>query len=341
MTTRMAAPYLNTNDDVLRAIIAAEIKPLFRRMHLSPDWIIGFIGDRGSGKSLSGGNTTIRDFGMRGATMWSNAKLKLTIDVDDDEAAPYGAKGGSISYEAKPIDRRALNNLDSRYENSCLFIDEINLFGSDAWRSMTNESLDRADLVQQLRKFHCGMVYTCIEEMFVINRIRDATDIFIKCSDTASSTSNLLRKKPQGHDFEWTIYAMTWRLAGAENTYKKTGKPLFTIPINLRKSWGIVDTDERQSRRLQREIIPVEMQENAEINAMRAQWGWLQDKVLLWRKMGRSSIEPGELPLMLGRPIVSNIRKALGMFGVSYDKYSQTYILNDFNLGNAETEKSR
>lgn len=334
------APVTYPNEDILRAIVASRVRPLIRRMHLSPDWIIGLIGDRGSSKSMGGANIAIRDFGMSGSTIWSNVKTKLTIDVDEKEASEgvdfkgqhYTAQAGSVVYEAKPIDRNALNNLDSKYEDGALFVDEINLFGSDAWRAMSNESLERADLVQQLRKFRCPLIYTCIDEMFVINRIRDATDVFIKCADTASYASNLEKKKPQGHDFEWTIYAMSWRLAGAENTYKKTGKPLCKIPINLRGSWGIVDTDERQSRRFKKELDSVEMTEDAEIAAIRQQWGWLEDKVLAWKNSKRTSIEPGELPLLVGRPLTDKVKDALRMYGVSYDKYSQAYIINDFSL---------
>lgn len=338
--TGVQVPCPDENDQILRAIVASRVRPLVRRMHLSPDWIIGLVGDRGSSKSLGMGNISIRDFAMSGAVMRSNAKIKQTVEVDDEIAAQgvdikghhYTAKGGSVVYEAEQLDRHALNRLDSSFEYNVICIDEINLFGSDSWRAMSNESLDRSDLVQQLRKFHCGLIYTCIDEMFVINRIRDATDVFIKCADTASFSYNLERKKPQGHDFEWTIYANSWRLAGAENTYRKTGRALCKFPINLRSSWGIVDTDERQTRKLQKELAPVDVSEDAQIAALRQQWGWLEDKVLSWKRAGRSYIESNELPGCVGRPLTPAIKQALKMFGVWWDNDSQAYVLNDFNL---------
>jgi len=304
-------------------------------MHLSPDWIIGFVGDRGSSKSLGSGNVGIRDFAMSGADVWSNSKLKLTVIVSDQEAAPYGARGGMVVYESKDLDRQALNELDSRYENSVLVIEEINLFGTDSWRAMSNESLSRSDLVQQLRKFQCGLVFNCIDEGFVINRVRDATDVFIKCADVASHDYNLVKKKLQGHDFEWTIYPMSWRFAGAENSYKQTNKPLMTVPINLRKLWGIIDTNDRQQRKFTKELMPMELTESPEITAARAKWGWLQDKVLAWKKRGIQSIESGELPLLVGCPITDNIKKWLGAFGVSWDAQDQSWCINTFSLSDS------
>jgi hypothetical protein len=345
MITQSPARYPDTgaptNDDILRAIIARRARPLLRRMHLSPDWIIGLIGDRGSGKSLGGANISVRDWGFSGSTLHSNMKTKLTVDVDewaalfgvdDTKKIHYTAKPGSVVYESEYIDRHALNRLDARYEGGHIFADEFNLFGADARRSMSNENLDRNDLVQQLRKYQCGLTYTVLDEMFIDTRIRDATDIFIKCMDTAAYSANLNKKKPQGHDFEWLIYPMTWRFLGAEYTYKKTGKPIGPIPINLRKEWDIMDTFERQSRKYGKSLDPVELEENPEITAARSKWGWLQEKVLDWKKKGISTIESGELPLRLGCPVTEGIRQWLRAFGVSWNQYEQIYKVDDFSL---------
>src|SRR3989304_4249146 len=170
----------------LEAIVAHRVRALLRRFHLGPDWIIGLVGERGTGKSLGGANIPIRDWGMSGAQLWSNMKTKLTVPVDDNIAGRYGLKGGDVVYEAKPIDRGSLLRLDSRYEGGHLFLDEINLEYGEARRSTSNVNLGTDTLVQQLRKFQCGLTYTVIDEMFVDKRIRDNTDIFIVCKETAS-----------------------------------------------------------------------------------------------------------------------------------------------------------
>jgi hypothetical protein len=320
----------------LEAIVASRVRALLRRFHLSPDWIIGLVGERGSGKSLSGANIAIRDYGMSGAKLWSNMKMKLTVDVSDEVAGCYGAKGGDVTYEAETIDRNALLRLDSRFEGGHIFLDEINLEYGEARRSSSNVNLNTDTLIQQLRKFRCGLTYTVIDEMFVDVRIRENTDVFITCKDTAAYARNLNKHKPQGHEFEWIIQPMTWRLLGDEYSFKNTGKSIGPIPINMRQLWGTIDTMERQARNrskyteMGKDLLPIELGESPAVSKAKSQMGWLQDLVLSWKR--------SEMPMMVGRPLAPDIKRWLSVFGVSYDKYLQAYKVEDFTLAGTERQ---
>jgi hypothetical protein len=322
----------------LEAIVAKRVRALIRRFTLNPDWIIGLIGYRGSGKSLGGANIAIRDWGMSTAKLWSNMKMKLTIDVEDEVAGLYGTRGGSVIYEANPIDRNALLRLDSRYEGGLIFLDEINLEYGEARRSSSNVNLSTDTLIQQLRKLQCGLIFTAIDPMFVDKRIREATDVFIECVDTALYSYNMALGKPQGHEFEWKIYDMSGKMLGQEHSYRETNQGVMTYKVTLNKMWGVIDTYERQASNgvkytdMGKTINAIDVEESLTVQKVKSQWSWLQDKILAWKQSGIKTIEAGELPMLVGAPLNNEIKQWLSVFGVSWSNYDQCYKVNDFSL---------
>lgn len=229
-------------------IVAHEVSAMFRRFAHNRDVIIGLVGDRGSGKSLSGANIAVRDYAMSKEPLFSNMSIALGVNVNDDIAMNYGLpQGGMAVYESEPLDKQQFLALDERYEGGCLFFDEFNLEYGEARRSTANVNLMTDRAIQQLRKMQCALVYTVINEMYMDSRIRDNTDLFIRCRDTAFKPENLRKNMQQGVAFEWMLYPMTPRLLGYGNTFTDTGKPIGPIPVTLRNSWGIIDTLERQA----------------------------------------------------------------------------------------------
>lgn len=266
----------------LTDVVGLCTRALIRRFHLNRDWIIGLVGDRGSGKSLGGANIGIRDFAMSGEPLFSNMQIKLNVNVDDEFAYPFGLPGGVITYESQQIDKQAFLALDSRYEGGCLLFDEFNLEYGEARRSTANVNLMTDKAIQQLRKLQCGLIYTVINEMYVDNRIRDNTDVFIRCSDVALNAGNLVSRMRQGVLFEWMLYPMSSRLVGNDQVYDKTHKAIGPIRMQLKHMWGAIDTMERQAQGMTKytgtkELLPLDIKESSVVRQEINRWKWLED----------------------------------------------------------------
>jgi len=269
----------------LEAIIGQNVAALFRRFHLNRDVIIGLVGDRGSGKSLGGANISLRDYGFSQEPIFSNMQMALNINVPDAVANIYGIHGGQVKYTAETVDKQTFLQLDERYEGGCFFFDEFNLEYGEARRSAANVNLMTDRAIQQLRKLQCALIYTVIDEMYVDVRIRDNTDMFIRCIDTAFKPENLRNKMQQGVAFEWTIYPMSVRLFGIGNTYTVNKKPIGPIPVVLKDMWGSIDTMERQAvgqtkySQAVKTLLPVEMTEDPRTIRRRDKTAWLDERL--------------------------------------------------------------
>jgi len=282
----------------IEEIVQFEAEALFRRYHLNQDWIVGLVGERGAGKSLGGANIVIKDYMMNIEPCWSNMFMKLDVEVSDEDARLYGLEqGGVATYESGHIEKQAFLALDSRYEGGCLFFDEFNLEYGEARRSVANVNLMTDRAVQQLRKIQCGLVYTVLNEMYVDVRIRENTDIFIKCIDVAYKPANLAQQMRQGVVFEWMIYPMSQRVAGIGQTYGDTNVPIGPVRITLKHMWESIDTLERQaagrmSYTDKKELLPIEMKEDPVVVQERDRWGWLDGRITAFYE---KHVDDGEL----------------------------------------------
>jgi len=234
-----------TREDVLRMIVGLKLDPILRRQHLKREVIIGLVGLRGDGKSGSGAVIALLDYMMSGNPVWSNMPIKTDIQVDDETAISmtHGAlpHGGVVTYVSQELDKEGLLRFDPSYHDGCYFIDEINMEFAEARRAMSNTNLFMDRVAQQLRKYQNSMIYTVINEMFIDPRIRELTDIFIRCEDMALSREGLNHHKQPGIDFKWTVYPMSGYLCGRENSYYVTKKPLPPAYLHFEPWRGIYD----------------------------------------------------------------------------------------------------
>jgi len=79
--------------------------------------IIGFIGPRGSGKSVGGNRTVIIDYMLRGKKVWSN------MDIGFDLISG----GNIIPIRSIPLEKLELVELDKVYSDGVIYIDEVNM----------------------------------------------------------------------------------------------------------------------------------------------------------------------------------------------------------------------
>lgn len=264
-------------------IIAKNADAILRKPHLNRDIIIGWIGERGGGKSTGAAAAAQFDWGLEGNIIRSNMKIACDITVSEEVALIEGCPAGNVHYESEELNKHKFLTFSPEYKRSCFVIDEINLWLADARRTMSTQNLLADDVAQQLRKWEAPLYYTCIHEMFVDSRIRDMTDLFIKTEDTALTENGLRRHQRQGLSFHWKPYPMTKKYSG--HTFAETHEDLGVWEINGRMLWGLIDTLERQERKKykpEEEVVeaPVHIIEDGRVIEERSKWGWLYDKIL-------------------------------------------------------------
>lgn len=274
------------DEPTLQDVLQFELPALFRWQHLNRDVLIGFVGDRGGGKSLGGGLVCLLDYMLQGEPCFSNMQLKANLEIDNDVASKYGLKSGPVSFEAQPLDKYKFLRFDPCYRGGVFFTHEFNIWLADARRSNTTLNLQTDDVGQELRKLEMAWVYDCIHEMFVDLRIRDATDIFIDTRDTALSPTGMARKQPQGIEFEWWVYCMSQKGAAIMRSerYRDSHKPLGPYYVRGKQLWGLIDTQKRERRekyRPQLGEVPVDLETamSPELTTAVSKWAWLYEKI--------------------------------------------------------------
>jgi hypothetical protein len=283
----------------LNDIIQYELPPLFRHSHLRMKPKIGIFGQPGGGKSTLMAIINMLDFMVQTEPCWSNIHVKYAFDITDETASKYGLKGGQATYEARRLDTYKMYRMDPEYRRGLLSLDEINVNIADAYKSQTNVNFYFDQVDQQLRKDENGLTYTSIHEMWVDPRVRDITDIMIKCKDTARTPEGLAARKKEGIDIEFWVYPMTDYLTG--HSYSETGEKLGPYYLHARQWWGIFDTFQKQAtgQKYARDIFekttPLEVGENQMAIEEYSKWGWLYDKVRDLKDEGINEITSPEL----------------------------------------------
>lgn len=194
---------------------------------------IGFIGPRGSMKSLSTAAMSIIDYLVPGYNVFSNMDIAWGLNLGD-----Y-----SVGYASKPLDRADLYAFD--VSNGLLVIDEPNMEFSEARRSMTNQNLTFNRIIQQLRKKQLNMIYAVQHEMWVDDRLRYQTDVFISCKDILLKPGNINLPYDFGTYCEWTIYDMSGFLG--KGTFDETGEPHSLVKFYGKRWWNTYDTNQIQA----------------------------------------------------------------------------------------------
>ena len=330
-------------------IIAKTVKALLRIHHLNRDVIIGFIGERGGGKSIGAATVALLDYGIEGDTIRSNIQVTCDIEVSEELAAQYGGEPGTVHYESEDLNKHKFLTFDPDYFRSVFVIDEINLWLADARRAMAQQNLLADDAAQQLRKWESPLFYTCIHEMFVDSRIRDMTDLFVKTSDTALTEDGLRRKQRQGLSFQWSLYPMTKKFTG--HTYAENKEVVGPIEINGRILWDIIDTRQRQERKKYKpeqevEESPVHITEDGRVIEERSKWGWLYEKILALHKQGVPQLEDEtlweylELKQRGVKPTVIGVQlKQMGIVRIPGRTGHFNYPIDAFDLKNFADKK--
>lgn len=165
--------------------------------------IVGFVGARGSGKSVGAARTVILDFMLAGKTVWSNMEIGFNLQRN-------GQKAPIVS---RPLDKLGLVELDKVYSDGLIYVDEVNLL-AEARRAMSQENLMFSYVLQQLRHRRLNIIWSAQSELHCDDRLRFQTDIFIMCEDVSIKKQNCGIGELslwKAHDFSGVIKGKTPR----------------------------------------------------------------------------------------------------------------------------------
>lgn len=324
----------------------------FRHNHLRMKPKIGIFGLPGGGKSTLMAFILMNEFMLQNELCWSNINIKYTFDISDEIAERYGQKGGQATYKAQRLDMYKMFHMDESYRDGVYGIDEINVNIADARKSQTNVNFYFDQVDQQLRKDRNGLVYTTIHEMWVDPRVRDITDIMIKCKDTARTPDGLASHKQEGVDIEFWVYPMTDYLNG--RTYAETGEKIGPNYFHSKDWWGIFDTFQKQAtgqkyaRDIFKDTVPLEVGKNQVAIEEYAKWGWLYDKIGVLKDQNIEEISSQELwpylePFPLGISKSGTARQLASMGlktkGSGNARSPYRYLIPQYELEKPETLK--
>lgn len=303
-------------EELLRRVPQYEVNngcALFKRHYLKVPLVIGTVGEKGSGKSGTISVIALLDDLLEGRPVRSNLDIKAHYDISDAIAQKYGLPhGGRVEFHSEPVDKKGLLRFAPEYHDCALVLDEINVEYAESRRSPSNVNLWFNDLDQQLRKLQMPLYYSVIHEMWIDPRLRDMTDIFIKCDDPAISPQGIINQVPEGLQTKWTIYDMAGKLTGV--SYMASHKPLPPRFLQLRQWWGIWDTAKRQAKEAGQYTFKmqeadqmageVSVKPSPEVEQEQDEWGWLDESLTEimqeMREDGRKEISRPELFARLG-----------------------------------------
>jgi hypothetical protein len=137
--------------------------------------VIGFIGPRGSGKSVNTARMSILDYMMEGKQVWANMEIGCQL----------GLNGHHHIIQADNWDKIDIIGLENIYDNGCIVIEEANMTMMEARRAMRDENIRFSYVLQQLRKRKMNIIWNAQSENHVDDRMRYQTDIFVKCADVS------------------------------------------------------------------------------------------------------------------------------------------------------------
>ena len=147
---------------------------LFRVGHFSRmPIVLGFIGQRGAGKTVGAVGTAVLDWLLRSEPVWSNVDISVRVVYKELEHI----------FRSQPLDRLDLLDLTAGYKGGVVLVDEVNMEGAEATRSMAGANLQFANVLQQVRKRQLSVIWTCQGWHWIDNRLRWQSDWVINCRD--------------------------------------------------------------------------------------------------------------------------------------------------------------
>jgi len=274
--------------------------------------IIGFVGPRGSGKSVGAARTVILDYMLRGKKVWSNMEIGFNL-ISDGQILPV---------KSQPLEKLSLVELDKLYSNGVIYVDEVNLL-AEARRAMSNENLMFSYILQQLRKRRLSIIWSAQSENHCDDRLRWQTDIFILCEDVSINRPKCdigAYSRWRAHDFSGIVKGRTFSKSDDNIFYRATiwNKPWW----NTYSTWELQEVGVGAEA----EAKVAKKKEQAEARGIASEIAqYMQDEGLsaikkrhLWKRWGISDIK---MMMRIGQELASQ-------HGIISKR--QEYIIDDY-----------
>lgn len=206
---------------------------------LRPDgeWVVGYTGPRGGGKSLDMTFVACHDYLLRGKPVWSNIPIKVELHLPNNEV---------VVAQAFPLDTKLLFTLSDELSGGLVCIDELELY-AEARRSQSNKNLLLNYIIMQTRKRALSFFYTIQQPQWADNRLQFMSDLMMRCRDIAYTEWGQENDIQRGHYFSITVEDWSGALTGRKyhetgfsQTFCLWGKPLW----GMYNSYDIVDVFE-------------------------------------------------------------------------------------------------
>ncbi len=261
---------------------------------LRPDaeWVVGFTGPRGGGKSLDMTFAACHDYLLRGKPVWSNIPIKVELLLPNNEV---------VYNQSMPLDTQQLFTLSEELQGGLVCIDELELY-AEARRSQSNKNLLLNYIIMQTRKRSLSFFYTIQQPQWADSRLQFMSDIMMRCSDISNTAWGQEHDIKRGHYFsvvveDWSgaLTGKKYHETGITQTFCLWGKPLW----GMYNSYDAVDVFQA--------LTPVEL----ELNRMKIStqaYGDTEDgrmdniniKLAAIQKSGYSEIKDSDLWSLLG-----------------------------------------
>lgn len=191
--------------------------------------VAGFIGPRGSGKTLTLAWLGLKDM-ANGIPVLANFQIK----------GPFRKGNEVVNVESLPLDLPTLLTMSQEIRRAIAIIDEINLwFENTKW--MTNGNRLISIFLQQIRKRELSVYYSTQNFKWADGRIRWQTDILTRCQDIAKTPMGMMANVKRGEfislqtiDFSGYITGQPWD--------EKKGGHIFPSILEARPIWDCYDT---------------------------------------------------------------------------------------------------
>ena len=213
-------------DEIIQGLIDRYLPiKLFKvRQFSKQEIVVGWIGHRGSGKTIGSVSVALFDFLLRGKPVWSNVPVEVRVSY----------LGASRVYRSQPLEQVDLLNLKEGYRGGALLCDEANMQVGDASRSMSSANLDFSYAIQQCRKRKLSVLWTAQNWMSIDNRLRFQSDFVIGCRDSASAGYN----QEVGHYSEWRNYDVGGQSGILDLEYEATHRYIHQFEVWRGTHWN-------------------------------------------------------------------------------------------------------
>lgn len=215
------------------------------------EYVIGFVGPRGSGKSGFMSYMITRWGLANGIQAWTNYPVETRVRKDN------------VVYHLKsnPLDQSALYGFSQELNKGIVAIDELGLF-ADARRSNSINNRLLSYILQQTRKRTLSFYFSVQNLAWVDNRIRWIMDVMVVCKDLSFTPWGKSNHLKRGEIIQVRGYDLSGMLTGKpmQDVMDKKGysRPAFCKTLYGPKSfWHLYNTDEIQD--------PFEAQQKLEV----------------------------------------------------------------------------